>query len=155
MRDIESTAAYLHMMPEDHDLLRALHLVLFDSTGDDADRKVNLLAFNGFSYEDDSPEYNSIKRRLEEGHWKLINYKNLALLLNITMDGTVPIIRQKIMTFLKKPYKREKRGKGGDSSMADTVGRSLSPSVSSLRHSSSPAPSSSPLTSQVNHLNVL
>lgn len=92
----------LNKLEDDHDLLKALHIILYKGPGSKATRKKDIKAFNGYPA---GTDVGAIKSKVEANKkWTVSVLKDACLLLGLEKGGDRDALIARIFDFLMKPH---------------------------------------------------
>lgn len=92
----------LNKLEGDHDLLKALHIILYKGPGAKLTRKKDIRAFNGYA---PGTDVNAIKTKvLENKKWTVSVLKDACVLLGLEKGGDREQLVNRLFDFLVKPH---------------------------------------------------
>lgn len=92
----------LNKLESDHDLLKALHIILYKGPGAKLTRKKDIRAFNGYAR---GTDVGAIKTKvLENKKWTVSVLKDACVLLGLEKGGDREQLVNRLFDFLVKPH---------------------------------------------------
>jgi hypothetical protein len=92
----------MNKLEGDHDLLKALHIILYKGPGSKATRKKDIRAFNGYP---PGTDVGSIKAKVEANKkWTVSVLKDACVLLGLEKSGDRDALINRLFDFLMKPH---------------------------------------------------
>jgi hypothetical protein len=94
--------------PSDDLMIIALHLLFYDTEGDDVNRKSNLLAFSGFPPDADLTR--KVNEIVEEKFWTTTQLRSTLKIFGLAVRGTREEMSTRLVRYLSHPYDVHKIG---------------------------------------------